>query len=464
MKRYLLFFFIIISNDILCQKIKSQKGLSLNIVKKIDFSSGFNSTDNQIGDYIIKSLENKGIAVSDDERYFISVSFGWKYKRSTELEIDNFKGFIIDKKNGEKVVAEFSLSKIKNLKQSINLLVDNLLHKNNLVGEDGKFINIQDHFMKMNMKMWDSSRPDSHAPSGVDADHVHTKGGIMIGYKFISSQGKGSYNDDTRYDRNKIFSYYMRNVISQKIDKHSLEIMYGISNFLTLYSNLSFFKKETSYESLENELSNLFTSGFGDIDVQSLYSIISKKNIKLHSNFGFIIPSGSIEKKNKLNMMPYSMQIGSGHMSILSGFTSLFQLKKISGGFQPIYSFRVGKNSRGYAQGNLLDINYWVALKLTNSLSLSIRQNYINLKKISGADSDLNKSLMIINNNNNSGNVLLNSSLGLNLAIKKGVFRNTRISLEYSVPSYMSYNGLQVGSFNDFILNLQYSPNGHKNH
>ena len=113
---------------------------------------------------------------------------------------------------------------------------------------------------------------------------------------------------------------------------------------------------------------------------------------------------------------------------------------------------------------NLLDINYWVALKLTNSLSLSIRQNYINLKKISGADSDLNKSLMIINNNNNSGNVLLNSSLGLNLAIKKGVFRNTRISLEYSVPSYMSYNGLQVGSFNDFILNLQYSPNGHKNH
>ena len=111
--------------------------------------------------------------------------------------------------------------------------------------------------------MWDSSRPDSHAPSGVDADHVHTKGGIMIGYKFISSQGKGSYNDDTRYDRNKIFSYYMRNVISQKIDKHSLEIMYGISNFLTLYSNLSFFKKETSYESLENELSYLFTSGFG---------------------------------------------------------------------------------------------------------------------------------------------------------------------------------------------------------
>ena len=49
----------------------------------------------------------------------------------------------------------------------------------------------------------------------------------------------------------------MRNVISQKIDKHSLEIMYGISNFLTLYSNLSFFKKETSYESLENELSYL---------------------------------------------------------------------------------------------------------------------------------------------------------------------------------------------------------------
>tara|TARA_B100000287_G_scaffold282057_1_gene265760 strand:- start:483 stop:1343 length:861 start_codon:yes stop_codon:yes gene_type:complete len=286
----------------------------------------------------------------------------------------------------------------------------------------------------------------------------------MIGYKLLFSQGEGSYNDNIKYNRNRIFTYYLRNIISQKINSHSLEFMYGISNSITLYSKFNFIKKETTYESFESSKSKLITSGIGDIDLQSLYSIISKKNIKLHSNIGLLIPVGSIQKKNKLNMMPYSMQLGSGHFSILTGFTSLFQLNKISGGFQPLYSFNIGENARDYAQGNLFDLNYWLGIKLSNFISLSIRQNYINQNRIKGEDSKLNKSLMILNNNNNSGSVLLNTSFGLNVAIKKGVFKNARVSIEYTLPSYMSYSGIQVGNFNDFILNLQYSPGGHKNH
>ena len=121
-------------------------------------------------------------------------------------------------------------------------------------------------------------------------------------------------------------------------------------------------------------------------------------------------------------------------------------------------------NSAGYSYGNKLNINYWLAVKITNFLSFSIRQNYINKESISGEDSRLNRTLMILNNSNNSGEILLNTSLGLNLSMNKGLLRNSRVSFEYSFPSHMSYNGLQVGSFNHFILNLQYSPGGHKNH
>ena len=280
MKRYLLFFYFIICNDILCQRINNQNGLSINIVNKIDFSSGFDATDNQIGNLIIRNIENRGLIFSGKNRYYISISFGWKYKRSTELQIDNYKGFIIDKNYDDKVVAEFSISNIKDVNKSIDFLVDNLISNNELVGEDGKFIDIKDHFMKMNMKMWDSSRPDSHAPSGVDADHVHSKGGIMIGYKLLFSQGEGSYNDNIKYNKNRIFTYYLRNIISQKINSHSLEFMYGISNSTTLYSKFNFIKKETIYESFESSKSKLITSGVGDIDLQSLYSIISKKKYK----------------------------------------------------------------------------------------------------------------------------------------------------------------------------------------
>ena len=140
MKRYLLFFYFIICNDILCQRINNQNGLSINIVNKIDFSSGFDATDNQIGNLIIRNIENRGLIFSGKNRYYISISFGWKYKRSTELQIDNYKGFIIDKNYDDKVVAEFSISNIKDVNKSIDFLVDNLISNNELVGEDGKII------------------------------------------------------------------------------------------------------------------------------------------------------------------------------------------------------------------------------------------------------------------------------------------------------------------------------------
>ncbi len=179
MKKYLLFFFIIISYQTLSQKINNTKNISINIVSKIDMSSGFDATDNRVGNQILRSLANRGYVSPDGPRYFITVSFGWRYVRTSELMINNFKGFIIDKNNSDKVVAEFFIDKIKDLEKSIDVLTENIISKNYLVSDNNKFIDVQDHFMKMNMEMWDSSRPDSHAPSGVDADHVHGKKAIV---------------------------------------------------------------------------------------------------------------------------------------------------------------------------------------------------------------------------------------------------------------------------------------------
>ena len=100
------------SNVILAQEVRSKKdNITLKIVNKIDLSSTFNVTDNEVGENIKKTFEEKGLNFSsDDNRYFISVSFGWSYKRSTELQIDNYKGLIVDKIDGDKIIAEFSCS------------------------------------------------------------------------------------------------------------------------------------------------------------------------------------------------------------------------------------------------------------------------------------------------------------------------------------------------------------------
>ena len=462
MKRYLILLFLFLNNIVLSQ---DSKYLSLNLVDKIDIGSSFEITDNQVGDIIKKNLQSQGFNFSDTEtKYFISVSFGWKYKRSTELEIDNFKGNIIDKSSPEKIIAQFSISKVRDLEKDISFFVKELISQNNKIGPSGKFIDVQDHFMKMNMKSWDFSRPDAHAPSGVLADHVHSRGGVMIGYRYFSSKGDGSYNGNIVYSKDEITNFYDRHVTQQIQNTHSLEFMYGVSNNVTLFTNLTFHDKEYSYINKQNNSARMSSSGLGDIDIQVLYNIFSNSKVKIHSNIGFVLPSGTINKKYQNEKLPYSLQTGNGHLSSITGFTSFFQFKKFSLGVQPLYNLSLGENIGGYKYGNKFSLNYWGAINLNKPFSFSFRQNYIYQGSMSGEDEELVSNLMILNNISNSGYILINSAVGFNLSIKKGLLRNSRISFEYLFPTYMSYEGLQIGNFNGFILNLQYSPGGHKNH
>ena len=158
------------------------------------------------------------------------------------------------------------------------------------------------------------------------------------------------------------------------------------------------------------------------------------------------------------------MQIGNGYLSSVLGFTSLFQGSFFSGGFQPIARIPLHNNSRNYSYGKQFDISYWVSFKLNNMLSLSYRQNFVKSEKIKGSDSDLNIQEMVLNNSNNSGYRIFNNALGINFSINKGIMRNSRISLEYKIPLYQSFDGLQIGNINDFNLSLQYTPGGHKGH
>jgi hypothetical protein len=466
MKRYLIILICCFSNVILAQEVRSKKdNITLKLVNKIDLSSTFNVTDNEVGENIKKTFEEKGLNFSsDDNRYFISVSFGWSYKRSTELQIDNYKGLIVDKIDGDKIIAEFSCSKTNNLERSTQELINLLMFQNEKVDNNGKFIDISDHFMKMNEKIWDSSRPDSHAPSSILADHTHPRGGIMLGYKFTTSQGENNYNGDKIFSRDEISTYYDRHVSSQKFKTHTLEFMYGLTDNLTIFSNLNYHIKESTSILKQNTVHELNSSGIGDIELQFLYNLFSNKNIKIHSNIGLFLPTGSISKEdNNDGILPYSMQIGNGHLSSVTGFTVFTQFKKFSAGIQPIHKLSLYENSRGYKTGNQISINYWAAINLSKSISISFRQNYLNLSGVTGEDSELDSTVMILNNKNNTGHILLNSALGFNFSFRKGLLKNKRISFEYILPTHMSYEGLQVGNFHTLSLGLQYSP-GHMGH
>ena len=461
MGRYLLPVFIFLSCGITAQEnTYNGQNIKIKLFSEIDLERGFGVTDNEIKHYFIDVLEDNNLFFTEQGyTYYFSLSHGWKKIKNQAYAVDNFRGLLIETGN-DRVVGEFNISKTKNLRESISAVIEKLIEMNN-DNVVKKFIDISDHFMKMEMNTWDSSRPDSHAPPSTYADHTHMRGGIMIGYKFSLSENNKIYNRNRVVSSNLLFSKYDNVFESSYFLSHTFEFMYGITDKLTIFSKLGYIDKQTTYSDINLDKANIYSSGFGDINLQFLYSIISSNKLKLHTNIGFDLPSG---KFNKSDELPYSMDIGKGYFSSILGFTSFFQFPKMSAGIQPVISLPLNKNSINFNLGASKEIYYWFSLKLNNVISISYSQNYIFQSRVNGSSanliSDKNSDFDVIN----SGYKVLNNSFGLNASPLKGVLKNIRFSAEYVLPLYQSYNGYQSRKINDFVLSLQYSPGGHMGH
>ena len=461
MGRYLLSVFIFLSCSITAQEnTYNGQNIKIKLFSEIDLERGFGVTDNEIKHYFIDVLEDNNLFFTEEGyTYYFSLSHGWKKTKNPAYAVDNFRGLLIETGNN-RVVGEFNISKTKNLRESISAVIEKLIEMNN-DNVVKKFIDISDHFMKMEMNTWDSSRPDSHAPPSIYADHTHMRGGIMIGYKFSLSENNKIYNRNRVVSSNLLFSKYDNVFESSYFLSHTFEFMYGITDKLTIFSKLGYIDKQTTYSDINLDKANIYSSGFGDINLQFLYSIISSNKLKLHTNIGFDLPSG---KFNKSDELPYSMDIGKGYFSSILGFTSFFQFPKMSAGIQPVISLPLNKNSINFNLGSSTEIYYWFSLKLNNVISISYSQNYIFQSRVNGSSanliSDKNSDFDVIN----SGYKVLNNSFGLNASPLKGVLKNIRFSAEYVLPLYQSYNGYQSRKINDFVLSLQYSPGGHMGH
>ena len=342
MGRYLLPVFIFLSCGITAQEnTYNGQNIKIKLFSEIDLERGFGVTDNEIKHYFIDVLEDNNLFFTEQGyTYYFSLSHGWKKTKNPAYAVDNFRGLLIETGNN-RVVGEFNISKTKNLRESISAVIEKLIEMNN-DNVVKKFIDISDHFMKMEMNTWDSSRPDSHAPPSIYADHTHMRGGIMIGYKFSLSENNKIYNRNRVVSSNLLFSKYDNVFESSYFLSHTFEFMYGITDKLTIFSKLGYIDKQTTYSDINLDKANIYSSGFGDINLQFLYSIISSNKLKLHTNIGFDLPSG---KFNKSDELPYSMDIGKGYFSSILGFTSFFQFPKMSAGIQPVISLPLNKNS-----------------------------------------------------------------------------------------------------------------------
>ncbi len=339
-------------------------------------------------------------------------------------------------------------------------------------------INIYANLEVDSLKIDKCSCKQDLTPSGIMISHVHLKNQVMVSYRFMSMQMSGMLYGSTKVDNDLIFQKYLMSSNNMRMDMHMLMAMYGISNRLTAMGMLNYNVLSMDMSMLEgtshshsmagmdmqtNEMDmKLKTSGFSDIRLHLLYSILNNIQHHILVSGGISIPAGNIYLKGNDKSMypgqriPYSMQLGSGTWDILPCVNYLHRNNKISWSTQLSAVLRTGYNSLGYKLGNEIATNNWISFLWLRSFSTSVRIEGTLADHIDGRD----KILYLFNepscNPLNYGGRKLIGFAGASYNFTKGILFGNKLGIEYGIPIYQNFNGVQLALNNTINASWSY--------
>ncbi|MEM7727622.1 MAG: transporter [Cyanobacteria bacterium P01_A01_bin.45] len=344
--------------------------------------------------------------------------------------------------------------KIQNI-QSENSLPDKNINRSDSTSNP-KFI-IADSEAPADITKWSSARPDGHAPIGVMGDHTHKKGEFMLSYRYMFMNMDGNRDGTNSVSNSQVLEDFMVSPDDMTMQMHMFGAMYAPTDNLTLMAMLPYITKEMDHVTRNGTRFTTNSEGFGDLKTSALYTILDKNKQRIHLNFGFSFPTGSINERDDTpngndTILPYPMQIGSGTFDLLPGITYLGQSKDGSWGAQAAGTLRLGKNSNDYRLGNEFQLTGWIARNWTESLSTSLRLTGKTWGNIAGEDSRLNPNMIPTADPDRRGGTQVNVGLGVNLYAPKGSLKGSRLAMELELPILRDLDGPQLET--DWLLTV----------
>ena len=205
------------------------------------------------------------------------------------------------------------------------------------------------------------------------------------------------------------------------------------------------------------------TSGMSDTKVQFMISTFKSSEIHLISTVGMSLPTGSIRQLGEAQstmypkqVMPYSMQLGSGTYDMILGLHCNYQTSRLSIGLLLNANIRNGYNTLGYRLGNEFESCVWSAYQWTEGVSSSLRVNWVHTTNIKGMNILLNNPSDITANSINYGGTRLNVFIGASYRSTIVLLHPFRIRVEYGIPFYQNLNGKQMTIKNYLNTDLSY--------
>lgn len=304
------------------------------------------------------------------------------------------------------------------------------------------------------------------APIGVMGDHYHHKGGLMFSYRFMNMTMDGNIQGDQSINDASIFENYMMSPKNMSMQMHMLGLMYGIKDRVTLMVMANYLENEMNLTSMEGMAGGHASAGIGDIKFSLLVGLLEMKNQSLILKGGLSIPTGSIDESEMhlhsgmheiMMNLPYPMQLGSGTWDVLWGATYLAQKNKFTLGVQPSGVIRIGKNENDYRFGNEYQLSSWGSYRVNNWLSTSFRATGIYIDDVIGKDKDMVFNMAPTSDFRNTGGWLVNANAGLSIRIPNGKCEGLILGLEYGLPVYQDWKGIQMKRTGTLTTGLKYS-------
>jgi len=303
-----------------------------------------------------------------------------------------------------------------------------------------------------------------HAANPAHLEHPHSAGTFMIEYQFMrmNMDGLRDGTDDVskglaaampsnggRADYN-----HMMVPTSMTMDMHMIMPMYNITKELSVMVMGMYMsnKMDMFNRMIPDAKPSMETSGIGDTEVSLSYKFMDDQ---LAASFGLSIPTGSIEEKVTMKMMPdadpvtvrapYAMQLGSGTYDITPSLTYLGAYYDLRFGAQGSYTYHIGENDAKYTRGNSIDFQTWIRkafFGVVFDADLKVRH----ANEIDGADSKIAQTMAMgamkaaptAYPANYGGTT---ATFGIGAAVPVSI---VTVGLKFGIPIYQDLNGLQM--------------------
>ncbi len=309
--------------------------------------------------------------------------------------------------------------------------------------------------------------PAGHAPAGVMSEHMHNRGGAMLGYRFVQSRHSGLRHGSEAADEAALIAAgYSAMPESMTMRMHMLDLMYAPSDWLNLMLMPQWMSMDMSMSMStvadghghgehdhgggHNQHSGHHdhgVSGLGDTIASALVRLYQHQGHLLHLGLGLSIPTGSVSEVGEDGrFLHYGMQLGSGTWDALPTLTYNGFAGPVSWGFQLGATQRLqSENDSGFRFGNRQEVSLWSAYRALEWVSLSVRMQY---RREGGLRGHYNAS----HNHSSPGDVQANyggetwqAGVGANLVAPSGPFAHQRLGFEWLVPVSEHYRGYQLG-------------------